>query len=341
VTDESIASLSVVVICLDEARYIEGCLTALAASLAGAPVRAEIVVVDGGSTDGTRASIQRWCRARIGAPPVRLVCSSAGYGRQRNAGVRAAAGTWVAFVSADVRVPWEWANEVVRALGPHQVLIGRLRLVAEGGRGRWMRQLTPTVYASTEAPTVVERCTTVHLIVQRSVLLRHPFDEALAACEDKDLAMRLAQRSQGVTWAELEPRVEHLARETFRRFLAKVRVEAQALARLAARDRGEFPDLFGWRHHCLRAAGAVALAAGALGLAIAAGRPVLGLAAALCGVVVGGFHSGGWRHRRVRGVPIALAARHIVTMWAVVVGYGRGWLLGPVPRQVAQPTEVM
>jgi hypothetical protein len=340
VTDASSPTLSVVVICLDEARYIEACLTSLAVSLAQAPIPAEILVVDGGSTDGTPARIRRWCRSQVGAPPVRLVDSPAGYGRQRNAGVRAATGTWVAFVSADVRVPGAWATALVGSLGPHQVLIGRMRLVADRGRRQWMPQLTPTVYAVTEVPTVLERCTTVHLVVQRSVLLHHPFDEALPACEDKDLARRLTRQSQGVTWAELEPRVEHLARETFRRFLSKVRVEAQALAQLSARDQGAFPDLFGWRRHCIRAAATAASATVALGVAIVAGEPLPGVAVALCGLVAGGFHLGGWRHRRVRGLPLALAARHVVTMWAVVVGYGRGWLLGPLPRLPARRREV-
>lgn len=92
------ASLSIVVPVLDEAGTLPGQLSALA------PLRAagaEIVVVDGGSRDGT-------IEAANGAD--RIVGSGRGRARQMNAGAAAAHGDLLLFLHADTRLPADaWA----------------------------------------------------------------------------------------------------------------------------------------------------------------------------------------------------------------------------------------
>lgn len=106
--------LSVVVPALNEAEVITETLSALQ------PLRArgaEIIVVDGGSTDGTPA---------IAAPLAdRILRAERGRAAQQNAGAAAARGKVVLFLHADTRLP-EGADHAVRA-----ALIG-------GGRG-WGR----------------------------------------------------------------------------------------------------------------------------------------------------------------------------------------------------------
>jgi glycosyltransferase involved in cell wall biosynthesis len=323
-------ALSVVVICLDEARYVTGCLTALAVSLGRAGAPSEIVVVDGGSSDGTVAVVEAWRRAAPdGTPLVRAITSASGYGRQRNAGVRAAGGRWVAFVSADVRVPPEWAAElVVAATDPDlELLVGRFCLVPEAGRNTWLPRLVPTLYPDAGLPAIVGRCSTVNLAVRRDVLMAHPFDVALPACEDKDLAIRLAPQLNPRAWDELKARPEHLARERFGTFLRKLHHEARALGQLSARYGRDCPDLFGWRRQARSALGATIVVAGGSVVA-GVGYPVAGAVVAGAAMIVGGVHRHGWQRRRGRGRVTVLAVRHVVAIWTIACGYGRGRLEG-------------
>jgi rSAM/selenodomain-associated transferase 2 len=93
--------LSVVVPALNEARGIRAALEALA------PLRArghEIIVVDGGSADGTRERAAGLCDQVLDAPR--------GRASQMNAGARAARGEALVFLHADTRLP-EGADELI------------------------------------------------------------------------------------------------------------------------------------------------------------------------------------------------------------------------------------
>ena len=86
--------LSVVVPTLNEARGIRACLEALA------PLRGrghEVIVADGGSTDGTPALAAGLCD--------RVLQAARGRAVQMNAGARAASGQALVFLHADTRLP--------------------------------------------------------------------------------------------------------------------------------------------------------------------------------------------------------------------------------------------
>jgi rSAM/selenodomain-associated transferase 2 len=97
-----IAGLSVVIPALDAAGTLAGTLAALGA----AP--AEVVVVDGGSADGTAA-----LAAQGGA---RVIRAPRGRGGQIRAGIAAAAGPWLLVLHADTRLSPGWAETVRAAL---------------------------------------------------------------------------------------------------------------------------------------------------------------------------------------------------------------------------------
>ena len=91
---------------------------------------AEVIVVDGGSTDGTRAEA-----AAAGAT---VIASERGRGAQLAAGARAAGGEWLVFLHADTRLEAGWAD-ALRTLPP-QVVGGAFRFALEPSRPayRWL-----------------------------------------------------------------------------------------------------------------------------------------------------------------------------------------------------------
>jgi rSAM/selenodomain-associated transferase 2 len=111
--------LSIVVPALNEARGIRAALEALA------PLRArghEVIVVDGGSTDGTQRIAIPLCDLFLNAPRGRAV--------QMNAGARAASGEVLVFLHADTRLPENifipgsalWGRFDVQIEGRHPLL---------------------------------------------------------------------------------------------------------------------------------------------------------------------------------------------------------------------------
>ena len=88
---------------------------------------AEVIVVDGGSTDGTRAEA-----AAAGAT---VVASERGRGTQLAAGARLASGEWLVFLHADTRLEAGWAG-ALRSLPP-QVVGGAFRFALEPTRLRY------------------------------------------------------------------------------------------------------------------------------------------------------------------------------------------------------------
>jgi rSAM/selenodomain-associated transferase 2 len=123
--------LSVVVPVLDEARRIGEHLAALR-EVRGVD---EIVVVDGGSCDGT-------LEIAAGVPGVRVLTSSRGRGVQLNMGARAARGDVLLFLHADAALPTDAATWVARALADPGVVAGAFRLHTLADTGpRWLAPL--------------------------------------------------------------------------------------------------------------------------------------------------------------------------------------------------------
>ena len=114
-------SLSIIVPVLDEAEAIAGCLDALA------PLRqrgAKVIVVDGGSADGTVE------RARAGADAV--LTAPRGRARQMNAGAGAASGDILLFLHCDTRLPPDADALIPNALTATGRAWGRFDVRIEG-----------------------------------------------------------------------------------------------------------------------------------------------------------------------------------------------------------------
>src|SRR5262245_36933717 len=87
-------TVSVVIPTLDEGAFVESAIESVQAA-------SEVVVVDGGSQDGTTS-----LAAASGA---RVIESVACRGRQLDEGARAAGGDWLLFLHADTRLELGWA----------------------------------------------------------------------------------------------------------------------------------------------------------------------------------------------------------------------------------------
>lgn len=119
--------ISVVIPALNEATHLPAVLDAIHAA-----AKVEVVVVDGGSSDGTAAV----ARAR-GA---RAVTSAPGRSHQQNQGARAASGSILLFLHADTRLPKGFDQAIRQTLAQPGVVAGAFRLTIDGqGQGlRWV-----------------------------------------------------------------------------------------------------------------------------------------------------------------------------------------------------------
>lgn len=124
--------VSVVVTVRDDRDALDGCLDALAAL----DYRDyEVVVVDDGSTDGTRDAVRTHRLAHedrlrvvaVGEPDAPL-----GIGASRNRGVEAASHDVIAFTDADCQPTAPWLADLVPYLAVHDLVGGRVRPAGSG-----------------------------------------------------------------------------------------------------------------------------------------------------------------------------------------------------------------
>ena len=117
--------ISVVIPSLDERESIAD---AVSSALPGA---SEVIVVDGGSTDGTPV-VALAAGARVAYAP-------RGRARQMNAGARMATGEALVFLHADTTLPAGYADRVREALATPAVVLGGFEFLAIGTwRSRWV-----------------------------------------------------------------------------------------------------------------------------------------------------------------------------------------------------------
>jgi rSAM/selenodomain-associated transferase 2 len=119
--------ISIIMPVLDEERTLPEAL----ACLRGRPAMAELVVVDGGSRDATRAVAQA-------QTDVRLIDAPRGRASQMNAGARVARGEWLLFLHADTRLPADALERI--AVLPEAVEAGCFQQAFDDSRRalRWI-----------------------------------------------------------------------------------------------------------------------------------------------------------------------------------------------------------
>lgn len=123
--------ISVVIPTLNEAENLEPLLERLEAT----PGIQEIIVADGGSTDGTQ---------KLTTKRARLTVSEPGRGMQLRAGAREATGDIFFFLHADVLPPLDVAGQIQAATDSGYIGGNfRLRYPDGGSLGRWLEFIAP------------------------------------------------------------------------------------------------------------------------------------------------------------------------------------------------------
>lgn len=183
--------LSIIICTRNRDFAIADCLTSIEEALAeAAPVDAEIVVVDNGSTDGTSARVRAWAaQSRF---PVNLVFEAKkGLSAARNCGTRAACGEILAFTDDDCRPALDYVQTLLRynAEDKEPVLRGGrvelgdpadlpLTIQTNPDRLRWHRRADST-WRSHLGGGIIPGC---NMVMRRQIVDRlGPFDEALGA----------------------------------------------------------------------------------------------------------------------------------------------------------------
>jgi glycosyltransferase involved in cell wall biosynthesis len=135
--------ISVVVPTLNDRAGLDELLHALAAQSRPPD---EVVVVDGGSIDGTLGLLEAW-RATAGVPVKVVTGDSLSIGAARNAGVEAASHDWIACTDAGCRPVPQWLGAIDAARGEADFIAG---VVVIDGRTPFERALALTHYPSAD-----------------------------------------------------------------------------------------------------------------------------------------------------------------------------------------------
>ncbi len=185
-------SVSVVVPVLNGAATIGDLLRALHAQTSEPPAE-EIIVVDNGSTDGTRDIVRRH-QVTLLEEPVR------GPSAARNRGLRHARGEVIAHCDADTVPTRRWLAELVApfrdpavTLAAGQTLSFPPRTPAERYLGRFQLYDAEKNIARAVLPFVAS----MNLAVRRGAALATGWDEAMPTSEDVDFCTRLLRRFPG------------------------------------------------------------------------------------------------------------------------------------------------
>lgn len=153
----------------------------------------ELIIVDDGSTDGTRA-----CVAGLDAPVRHVYKRQGGPSSARNRGVREARGAYIAFLDSDDLWHPEKLAVQMRFMNTHPEAVICYTDEIWIRRGR---RINPKKKHSKHSGWIFERCLPLCIVSPSSVLMRRRFfdevglfDETLPACEDYDLWLRAALR---------------------------------------------------------------------------------------------------------------------------------------------------
>lgn len=184
-------------------------------------VPAQLIVVDGGSTDGTR----EYARAR-GDVLVIDEQGRRGVAAARNAAVRAAGGDVVVFLNADVTLPPDFLERLARhyVAGADAVSVESRVTNAGDFTGRYIQAMHEANYPAGRVGW------TEGFSCRRALALRAAFPEEIAGAGGEDVEFLERLRAAGCNWiVDYDIVVEHRVPSTLRGFATQFRGRGRAV----------------------------------------------------------------------------------------------------------------
>lgn len=174
---------------------LERCLEGLAAQ-PDAP-HYEVIVVDDGSDDGSRACVEAWQRRHPHLPARLIEQASAGLAAARNRGAQAAAAPLLLFIEADCIPDPHWIAAFAAAFDDERVVGAKGPLRTE--QAGMMPQFVQAEYEDRDdhmrVHDRIDFIDNYSAAYRRSIFLANGgFDVAFGACEDQELSFRLAEK---------------------------------------------------------------------------------------------------------------------------------------------------
>ncbi len=218
--------VSVIVVAKNEEKYISACLDSLVVQ--DFPKDSyEIIVVDGGSKDRT----PEICRSY----PVKLISTGSGISHQRNVGISAAKGKYVAFTDADCIADKNWLRKLVEQAektDKNTVAVGGPNLVfdTDPPLSRIIGYAQETFLGSggsvqTSIPDksgYVDSIPNCNILYKREVVAREKYYEGLSIGDDSELNFRLRQKGykflylrDAIVWHHRRASLKSFARNMF------------------------------------------------------------------------------------------------------------------------------
>ena len=215
-------------------------LDAVRSALAQTRAPAEVIVVDDGSTDGTGDAVERAFGSAVAVIRGRFGSAAAA----RNAGWRAAASPWIAFLDADDLWFPEKLEEAARRLEAAPAAAwffsdGAFRERDGATRESWLEPYADLDEAYVGQP--LEQLLEVNFVLTSSVVVRRDaletlggFDASLSHAEDLDLWIRLARRWPAASSPRALVRYQHRSGGLSERLESRLRGDVALFERLAS-----------------------------------------------------------------------------------------------------------